>query len=192
MGGIKKTTQLPTTQHGLIQEVARRVKSLRGEVYEIGVYCGASLRILAEALPEKKVTGFDTFTGIPDRLIKEDGHAAGDFGGVHAGHIRKNLSGLKNAEIIVGEFPDSAHRHLDRKLCLVHCDGDIYYTAAACCRLLWPLLVIGGVMVFDDYGFGKCRGEKLAVDEFFGGREDVRLIAGGARMTAWKECNHGS
>jgi hypothetical protein len=27
--------------------------------------------------------------------------------------------------------------------------------------------VRGGVMVFDDYGFPSCRGEKDAVDEFF-------------------------
>jgi O-methyltransferase len=46
-------------------------------------------------------------------------------------------------------------------------DVDLYEPALDCCRFVWPRLNSGGVILFDDYGFPACRGERTAVDEFF-------------------------
>lgn len=54
--------------------------------------------------------------------------------------------------------------------CFVHVDVDLYQSAIDCCKYFYRLLVPGGVMIFDDYGFGTCPGVRLAVDEFFKGR----------------------
>ena len=48
-----------------------------------------------------------------------------------------------------------------------HVDVDIYDPALACCDYIYPRLVSGGVMMFDDYGYPACRGERNAVDKFF-------------------------
>ena len=35
------------------------------------------------------------------------------------------------------------------------------------CEFVYPRLVPGGMMVFDDYGFWSCPGARMAVDQFF-------------------------
>jgi len=50
-------------------------------------------------------------------------------------------------------------------------DLDLYEPTKFALQRLWPLLVAGGVAVFDQYGFKEFPGESKAVDEFFAGRE---------------------
>jgi O-methyltransferase len=45
-----------------------------------------------------------------------------------------------------------------------------------CCHFIYPRLLAGGFMVFDDYGFPSCFGARQAVDEFFAGRPEVPLV----------------
>jgi O-methyltransferase len=33
-------------------------------------------------------------------------------------------------------------------------------------------MVPGGIIVYDDYGFHSCTGAKIAVDEFYTGKEE--------------------
>jgi len=44
---------------------------------------------------------------------------------------------------------------------------DIYQAVKDCIDWIYPRLVAGGFMIFDDYGFPSCPGERRAVDEVF-------------------------
>jgi O-methyltransferase len=57
----------------------------------------------------------------------------------------------------------------------VHIDVDIYQSVRDCIRFLYPRLVPGGFMVFDDYGFPSCPGARRAVDEAFASLPEVPL-----------------
>jgi O-methyltransferase len=42
-------------------------------------------------------------------------------------------------------------------------------------EFIWPRLVSGGFIVFDDYGFPTCPGAREAVDEFFDAKDSIPL-----------------
>jgi O-methyltransferase len=58
----------------------------------------------------------------------------------------------------------------------VHINCDFYQPTIDCCEFFYPRLVSGGVIVFDDYGFPSCRGEKDAADEFFADKPDRPFV----------------
>ena len=70
------------------------------------------------------------------------------------------------SEFHVGFMPDTFDG-LNEKISFVHIDVDIYQSVLDCCEYIWPFLSVGGVMLFDDYGFSMTIGARQAVDEFF-------------------------
>ena len=61
---------------------------------------------------------------------------------------------LTNAEILTGIFPDdSAQSVSDHIFKLCHIDVDVHDSARSVTEWVWPRLSIGGVVVYDDYGF---------------------------------------
>src|SRR6185369_1901065 len=90
-----------------------------------------------------------------------DSHAVGDYGNVDL----KNLRGdLPNAVFHVGVFPATLPGDL-QGLAFVHVDCDQYAGHRDCIDLLYPRLVPGGIMMFDDYPV--LKGAKQAVEESF-------------------------
>ena len=53
------------------------------------------------------------------------------------------------------------------RICLLHFDCDLYEPTAVGLKHLYPLVVKGGVVVFDEYGLIPWQGESLAVEEYF-------------------------
>lgn len=132
-----------------------------GAVAEIGVYQGGTAWRLMQVCRRQGRTLhlFDTFAGLPvaDAI---DPHGIGAFAGNEAG-VR---AALPDAIFHVGVFPDTLPADLG-PLAFVHVDCDQYRSVRACIEHLWPRLVPGGVMWFDDYG--ELPGAKAAVDEVF-------------------------
>jgi hypothetical protein len=52
------------------------------------------------------------------------------------------------------------------RICLLHIDVDIYEPTKCVLEYLYPLLVSGGIVVFDDYGI--FTGATSAIEEYFG------------------------
>jgi O-methyltransferase len=48
---------------------------------------------------------------------------------------------------------------------LCHVDVDVYESAKAIAEWIWPRLVMGGIIVYDDYGFHDCTGITRFVNE---------------------------
>ncbi len=140
---------------------------------EIGVWRGGTASILSKKIQLLKGQGrlflADTFTGVV-KTGKEDAYYAG---GEHADTTKAiventlNNLGLNNFEILQGIFPDeTAHLVPDHpKFGLCHIDVDVYQSAKGCLQWVWDKLVIGDIVVFDDYGFHTCNGITKFVEE---------------------------
>lgn len=83
-----------------------RVAHIPGDVVEAGVFQGKSLisaaHVLAQVAPEKKIYGYDTFSGFPPVAVPEDDPsafdslaAAGRISDRYLERVRKNLTHLK-------------------------------------------------------------------------------------------------
>lgn len=120
-----------------------------GPWVEVGVYNGGSAFRLYRAREKRLLHLFDTFEGIPfSDPDKGDRHSVGDFDG------RATLAALRcamrDAVFHVGIFPDTLFSDL-RDIAFVHVDADQYKSISDCITYLWPRVVTGGVMWFDDY-----------------------------------------
>lgn len=137
-----------------------------GDFVEVGVYKGGSARGLAEIAQAgaRRLFLFDTFRGIPHADPKIDRHKVGDFGDTSVELVRQ---AVPTAIIREGLFPDTMDDDVG-PIALAHVDCDQYASVKACCEVLGPRMVPGGLMVFDDYDC--LLGAKLAVDEAFGSR----------------------
>lgn len=132
-----------------------------GAFAEVGVYEGGTAWHLLQICRRqgRALHLFDTFTGLPvaDAI---DRHGVGEFAGNEAA-VR---AALPDAVFHVGVFPDTLPADTG-PLAFVHVDCDQHRSVAACIDRLWPLLVPGGVMWFDDYG--ALEGARVAVDACF-------------------------
>lgn len=67
-----------------------------------------------------------------------------------------------------------------------HIDVDLYASVLDCCRFIYPRLVRGGFMVFDDYGFPTCPGARKAVDDYFATAPSYPLVLPTGRALVFK------
>jgi hypothetical protein len=173
----KACTLVPEVRQNFLLQQVLQVASLEGEVAEVGVWRGGSAKLLARAMPGRMVHLFDTFEGMPE-TSEFDILQPGDFSDTSLESVNEFLQGY-NVHFWPGLFPDSARllpRLLpDTQFVLVHVDVDIYESTKAACEFFWPLLVEGGIMVFDDYNNSECPGANKAVDEFFDAWQEIEV-----------------
>jgi len=154
-----------------------------GDIVEVGVYQGGSAWVLGGVAREqgRRLWLFDTFSGMPWHEGGLDFHRKGEFGDTSLEAVRQRIP---DAEFVPGVFPktlkDAQTRGL-RAVALAHIDCDQYRSVRACCERLGPLMLPGGVMVFDDYD--TLEGAQRAVDEAFAGR--VRISPNGKARVAF-------
>ena len=182
-------TSMPYRMGNLLAhyELYKKIIGLPGAVIELGVFKGGSLiqwatfRELLENENSRKIVGFDIFGEFPETeavasdqiftaawnekfkdefLSKED---------IEESLKHKNIS---NIELVKGNIletlPSYVERHKELRIALLHIDTDVYEPCKLALELLFDRLVVGGVVVFDDYAV--LEGETRAVDEFFNGR----------------------
>ncbi|MBK6735365.1 MAG: class I SAM-dependent methyltransferase [bacterium] len=65
-----------------------------------------------------------------------------------------------------GIFPDETALEIaDRAFRFCHIDVDVYQSGKDVLEWVWPRLSVGGVVVFDDFGFSSTRGIAKLVHE---------------------------
>jgi predicted O-methyltransferase YrrM len=116
-----------------------------GLALEFGVGGGHTLRLMAEALPGRRVVGFDVFTGLPENW--RTGFPAGAF-------AQEELPEVAGAELVVGLFDETLPGFLednDEPVAFLHLDADLYSSTKTVLDLLGHRLVVGSVVLFDEY-----------------------------------------
>lgn len=137
----------------------------KGCFVEIGVYKGGSALILYKICEQqcRQLFLYDTFEGLPFK-DEENGDLlnVGMFNDTSK-EIVKQL--IPYAVIIKGLFPDSL---IDMPpISFVHADADQYKSTLDICTILPPLMLSGGMILFDDYSVVECGGCKKAVNDTF-------------------------
>lgn len=163
-------------------ELFRYTIELPGDVVECGVFKGSGVftwvKLIQIFKPASltRVIGFDFFEAErkarfrhPEDKEGFDWHAEGwanrdDLKAICAGW------GFDRLELIAGDVAKTtkvwAETQLGSRISLLYIDVDNYEATRAILRNLYPLLVPGGIVAFDEYalpGFG----EADAVDEYF-------------------------
>ena len=162
---------------------------IEGDIVECGVWRGGSMMLAANKLRNlkclnKKIFLFDTFQGMTEpsevdiawdsisaqeRLVNEprfEGRNAWCYSTLD--EVKSNLFKTQypkeNIFFIEGKVENTLPSNLVDKISLLRLDTDWYESTKHELECLFDKLVVGGILIIDDYGH--WQGAKKAVDEF--------------------------
>lgn len=164
--------------------------NIAGDIVECGVWRGGSMMLVAKKLIQLKETNrnlflFDTFEGMsaPDsrdvsaidnssaqELLEETDKMQGDNVWCYSSldEVKANLRTTRYPEEMVHYFKGKVEDTLPEKtvgtIALLRLDTDWYESTKHELEVLYDQLVVGGILIIDDYGHWS--GSKKAVDEF--------------------------
>jgi len=174
--GVYKNTLVSADRCYILHKFALYASRLKeGNLAEAGVYKGGTALINSRAIQGsgKKLFLFDSFQGLPIATPEHDNfYKEGDFAASYDA-CAKLLEKYKDfIQFRVGWIPETFIGLEHERFAYVHVDVDLYQSSMDCLNFFYPRLVDGGVMIFDDYGFPACKGEKDAVDQFFSDKKE--------------------
>ncbi len=152
-------------------EIERLKKyKIDGELAEVGVYKGETAKVIHHLMPEKKLFLFDSFTGLPKQVIKEDCDGTVrpqtvNFGSTSRSEVEKYIQGNEKVKIYEGIFPKTAEPVKGFNYAFVHLDADLYQSTIDGLQFFYPRLSPGGSILIHDYNHD-WEGVTKAVDEF--------------------------
>jgi O-methyltransferase len=144
-----------------------------GDILEVGVWRGGSGALLAHAAVKfgqsSQVFLADTFQGV----VKAGGKDSKYIGGEHSdtslhtvNELLLDQLKLNNFKVLEGIFPEQTAHQIDgHAFRICHIDVDVYNSAKDVNEWVWPRLVPGGMVIYDDYGFEPCVGVTRYVNE---------------------------
>jgi O-methyltransferase len=158
-----------------ILNAVRATAKLGGVMAEVGVFKGASARLIRAADPLRPLHLCDTFAGLP---TPQDGDTVLQQGQLHEGDfacsldaVQRYLSDLAGISYHVGRFPGSASPQLAaERFSFVHLDVDLYESSRASVAWFYERMVPGGILLSHD--FASCPGPRRALTEFFATRPE--------------------
>jgi O-methyltransferase len=170
---IRSNTLVDTYRcYELWQLIAETAKLPDGDVIEIGVWRGGTGALIARRC---KLVGIDhpvhlcdTFKGVVKAGPRDTVYLGGEHSDTNQGAVLRLIRSLNldQVNILQGIFPeDSGHLIGDRRFRFCHIDVDVYDSARDILDWLWPRVVPGGIVVYDDYGFHSCVGITQMVNE---------------------------
>jgi O-methyltransferase len=153
-------------------ELVPQVAHLPGAVLEVGVWRGGTGCLLA-ANTSKPVILCDTFAGVVKTSEHDTTYRGSEHADASAEVVAQPASDLSvKVDICQGIFPDDFPELAREVFAFVHVDVDVYKSAKETMAAVWPRMPIGGIVVFDDYGFETCDGITKLVHEL---REPNRI-----------------
>jgi len=169
---IRKYTLVDLYRCYELWQLVEQTKKLEGSLIEIGVWRGGSGALIAKKANlmgiKDKVYLCDTFSGVVKAGDKDTRYKGGEHSDTSIDIVNQVIStlNLDNLEILVGIFPDETGQYInsDEYFRFCHIDVDVYQSAKEIVEWIWERLVVGGVIVFDDYGFHGCDGITRFVD----------------------------
>lgn len=194
------TMTSPERLYGLWQATRHIVaQGVPGAIAECGVWRGGSMMLVAHTLlasgqTDRELWLYDTFAGMPAPSAHDV-----DFTGVSASQHLERAAGDREDLVLAIASLEEVRRNLERigyppeqvvyiqgqvestipirapnQLALLRLDTDWETSTRHELEHLWHRLVVGGVLIIDDYGHWS--GARRAVDEFFAARADAPLL----------------
>jgi hypothetical protein len=189
------TRRITITRFLAHYELFRQIQNIPGSIVELGVFKGASLFAFAHFLEifchgdrSRKVIGFDSFQGLTNFAPEDGSFSQQDFkqtGGWKAESFDKDLERLidlfqmeafvpqaKRLQLIKGDInttvPLFVSQNPGLRISLLHFDCDLFEPTLTGLKHLVPLMVPGGLIVFDEYAITAWAGESKALEQYFG------------------------
>ncbi|TVR03257.1 MAG: methyltransferase [Spirochaetaceae bacterium] len=173
---VSEYTKLDLFRAYALWRYAEQSAKLPGDILEVGVWRGGSAALMAAALREfgisdKRVVLADTFRGVVKAGPRDDYYKGGEHADTSETIVRELFTrlDLDGYDLLVGVFPDETAGLLsaDRRFAICHVDVDVYQSARDVADWVWPRLPVGGLLVYDDYGFYGCEGVTALGNEEF-------------------------
>jgi O-methyltransferase len=178
---IRKHTLVSRDRCYVLWRTLQQALRLPGDLVECGVFRGGTALLEARTLAmhedpaRRQLHLFDSFQGMPDDISPAESYRSKDLGRTSPEHVRQLLAEYPFARLHVGFIPHSFAAIELGQVAWAHVDLDIYEPIRDAIAFLYPHLVAGGFLVFDDYGFPSCAGARRAVDEAFADKPEVPL-----------------
>lgn len=178
-------------------EIFKLIQNVQGSIIECGVLFGGGLMSFANISTilepynfQRRIFGFDTFTGFPtiddkdkaglkDRKsahLKAGGFSAPDayedlLKSIEVYNKNRFLNHFPKVNVIKGDFAETSKKFLmDYPHLIISClylDFDIYEPTKLALECFAPRVCKGGIIVFDELNEEAFPGETLAVMEYF-------------------------
>jgi hypothetical protein len=162
----------------------QKFKNTKYSFVECGVAKGGCIALMSLAAgPNNKIYGFDSFEGMPNITEKDLGEYNKSDIYKGFGKVGDNLSGgienvyktfqtlnldMKKVTLVKGFFKDALNNsdilQDIGEIGVLRLDGNWYESTLICLEKLYDKVVVGGVIIIDDYGHWV--GAKRATDEF--------------------------
>ena len=162
---------------------ARAVQKIAGDAAEVGVFRGASAKVIRLALPEKRLHLFDTFEGLPEPEAIDGNFPSGRFS-CGLDQVKDYLGSEPDTHFYAGLFPASGAPVEDRTFAFVHLDMDLYKGTLAALNWFYPRMSPGGVILTHDYIVQP--GPTKAFEEFFEEKPEPIIELSGYQCMAVK------
>lgn len=180
-----------------MHELYTKILAVKGIVMEFGVRWGQNLSLFSNFRGihepyhhQRKIIGFDTFSGFPSVCDKDGGfdniskHKDGGGYSVTKGYenhlddVLKNhedfspISHIKKYELIKGDATKTCKEYLEKHpetiISFAYFDFDIYEPTKICLELILPYLTKGSIIGFDNLQGPYFPGETVALREVLG------------------------
>lgn len=142
--------------------IAQQLQEANGDILEVGVWRGGTAGILACANKSGKGSLYfaDTFKGVVKAGPQDTLYKGGEHANTSVEIVVQLLDRLKvkDYRFLTGIFPDDFKNFPSAAIKICHIDVDTYLSAKEVVDFIWPKLVTGGMIIFDDYGFFGCEG----------------------------------
>lgn len=166
-----------------------QMRNLGGDIVECGVGAGRTLLSFAYLMKYKggdnTLWGYDSFEGFPEPS-EHDRSFRNPKKGQNVTKMEDVLDLLRRSGIgedflssrlrlVKGFFEKTLHEYPGRPIALLHVDVDLYQSYLTVLQELYPKVLPGGVILFDEYGEDeKWPGARRAIEEYLGDR--IRLL----------------
>jgi hypothetical protein len=150
---------------------ADQVKELEGDFFEFGTYFGILPMTICRYLNfenlDKKFFLYDTWGPLP-------GHHASYPDDIYE-IVQDRFSKYGNVEFVRGLVPDSIDVKKIDKVAYMSLDMNDAEPEKLVLELLYEKVVKGGIIYFDDYGWGEKSKQREVVDDFFKDKREKLL-----------------
>jgi len=167
-------------------------KDIKGDFIECGVAAGSQIGAMQQAMLDKQISrtiwGFDSFEGIPFAGINDteqpgigeiDINKIGvlettSIASYSQEDVLKNFQlwnlPTNNLKLIKGWFENTIEPTSKeiKEIAILRLDGDLYSSTYVCLEHLFEKVVIGGIIIIDDWNLKGCQ---KAVKKFIDGRK---------------------
>ena len=148
-------------------------EKIAGSLAELGVYRGATSRIIHRVLPDRPFYLFDTFAGFASADLKA---ADARFQDTSLELVKKTIGDLKNVIFRQGYFPETACGLESESFSFVLLDADKFKPTLAGLEFFYPRLTPGGYVFIHDYNSPESDYDvSKAVQQFMGDKKEKIL-----------------